>query len=102
MGVEQNFFHELDRTIEIYENLVGHVAGRTRAMIARYGAIEALSRLMVSGDLQQGFRVLRDKNMLAESFESLVIKFRNQFKPAIVKAAQWRLDNPHDLLGSRN
>lgn len=96
--MEESFGQELDRTIEIYESLIGHVAGRTRAMIARYGAVEALSRLMVSGDLQQGFKVLRDQNMLEESFESLVIKFGIQFKPAIVIAAQWRLDNPHDLL----
>jgi hypothetical protein len=96
--VEGNFTQELERTILLYEDLIGHVAGRTRPMIARYGAIEALSRLMVSADLQQGFKVLRDQNLLAKSFESLVVRFEHLFKEAIVQAAQWRLDHPYDLL----
>lgn len=95
---EENFTQELERTILLYEDLIGHVAGRTRPMIARYGAIEALSRLMVSGDLQQGFKVLRDQNLLEHSFESLVVRFGHLFKKGIVHAAQWRLDHPHNLL----
>jgi hypothetical protein len=44
-------------------------------MMEQHGEIEALSRLVVSADLQQGFKVLRDRNQLDKTFESLVDRF---------------------------
>ncbi len=41
----QEFLTELNRVIDIYENIIGHFAGRTRQMIDRQGPIMALSRL---------------------------------------------------------
>ena len=67
-------------------------------MIANYGEVEALSRLMVSADLQQGFKVLRDLNQLDKTFEALVVRFQHLFKPDVVQAAQWRLAHPYELL----
>jgi hypothetical protein len=92
------FAHELTRTINLYEELIGHTAVRTHQMIERHGATEALSRLMISGDLQRGFKVLRDRNLLDESFEALVIRFQELFAKKVVEAATWRLAHPHDLL----
>lgn len=96
--VDPVFKAEVERAISLYEREIGHAATRTRPMIERYGEIEALSRLMVSADLQQGFKVLRDRGQLDKTFEAVVIKFKHLFNPDIVQAAQWRLDHPFDLL----
>ena len=89
---------EVVKVIKIYEEVIGHPATRTWPMIEKYGVIEALSRLMISPDLQTGFKALRDINQLDKTFETLVVRFKHLFKPNIVEAAQWRLDNPYELL----
>lgn len=95
---DPEFMREVECTVELYEKTIGHAAARTRQMIDRYGEVEALSRLMVSADLQQGFKVLRDSNQLDESFEAVVVRFQHLFRSDAVKAAQWRLDHPYELL----
>jgi len=95
---EASFRKEVEHTIKLYEKEIGHVATRTWPMIDRYGEVEALSRLMVSADLQQGFKVLRDRNQLNNTFEALVVRFKHLFKPDVVQAAQWRLDHASELL----
>jgi hypothetical protein len=92
------FRDEVQQTIELYESIIGHVAARTRQMIEQHGEIEALSQLVVSADLQQGFKVLRDSNQLPKSFEALVVRFRHLFETNAVEAAEWRMDNPYALL----
>lgn len=67
-------------------------------MISELGEVEALSRLMISPDLQQGFKVLRDKKQLDKTFEAVVVRYKQFFQPEVIEAAQWRLDNPHSLL----
>lgn len=89
---------KIEETIALYESSTGYPATRTRQMIDRYGHLEALSRLMISPDLQQGFQVLRDKDQLQDSFESLVVANSDQFSKHAVSAAQWRLDHPYELL----
>ncbi len=96
--VEESFRVEVERTIKLYEREIGHVATRTWPMIEKYGEVEALSRLMVSADLQQGFKVLRDHNQLDNTFEALVVRFQYLFKPNVVQAAQWRLSHAYELL----
>ncbi len=92
------FKEEVEQVIKRYEREIGHAATRTRRMIGRWGEIEALSRLMVSADLQQGFKVLRDRDQLDKTFEALVIRFQHLFEPDAVQAAQWRLAHPYELL----
>lgn len=89
---------EIESVISVYEHLIGHLAQRTRSMIARDGAVAALSKLAVSPDLQSGFKVLRDEKLLDHSFEALIVKHRNLFSAGVVSAAQWRLDNANNLL----
>jgi hypothetical protein len=45
---------------------------------------------MVSPDLQQGFKVLRDSGQLDQTFEAVVVHFRDFFRDNVVQAAQWR------------
>ncbi len=96
--VEKAFLDDVEKAIVLYEATIGYAANRTHQMIAKYGVIEALSRLMVSPDLQQGFKVLRDSNQLDKTFESIVVKFEHLFGSDVVEAAQWRLAHPYDLL----
>lgn len=95
---ETDFVGEVERVICVYEREIGHSASRTRQMIDRLEEVEALSRLMISGDLQQGFKVLRDRKLLHQTFEALVVRFSHLFRHDVVQAAQWRLDHPYDLL----
>lgn len=95
---EAAFRAAVAHAVELYEQVIRHAAQRTRNMIESLGEVEALSRLMVSADLQQGFRALRDSGQLQETFEAVVVRFPDSFRAGIVQAAQWRLDNPHNLL----
>ena len=92
------FITEVNEAIALYEKLIASVASRTRQMIDRYGAVGALSRLVISADLQSGFKVLRDQDNLDDTFEAIVVRHSGLFPNESVEAAQWRLDNPHDLL----
>ena len=94
----ENFEHEVEEATRLYESTIQHAATRTRDMIERYGTVGALSRLMISADLQTGFKVLRDAGQLDRTFEALVVRYRDRFGPDAVEAAQWRLDHPYELI----
>jgi hypothetical protein len=95
---EAAFQAAVAHAVKLYERASRHGASRTRTMIETYGEVEALSRLMVSPDLQQGFKVLRDSGQLDQTFEAVVVRFRQLFRDEVVQAAQWRLDNPDSLM----
>lgn len=95
---EAAFADEVEKTIVLYEREIGRHATRTRNMITERGETDALSSLMVSPDLQQGFKVLRDHQQLCKTFEALVVRFSSEFSREVVEAAQWRLDHADDLL----
>src|SRR4051812_1194606 len=95
---EAAFRAAVANAIALYERVIRHAATRTRQMIEVHGEVEALSRLMISPDLQQGFKALRDSDQLKQTFEAVVVRFRHFFRDEAVQAAQWRLDNPHNLL----
>jgi hypothetical protein len=92
------FRAEVARVIDLYEQEIHHSATRTRQMIEAQGEVEALARLMVTPDLQQGFKVLRDRNRLDLTFEAVVVRFRHLLPAHVAEAAQWRLDHARDLL----
>jgi len=93
-----DFDSVVETAIKLYEEKIGQFATRTWQMIERYGKIEALSRLVVSADLQSGFKVLRDNGLLEYTFEAIVVKYKDKFKPNIVEAAQWRIQEANRLL----
>ena len=86
------------KAIEVYETAIGSYASRTRQMIEKEGSINALSKLMLSPDLQQGFKVLRDQNKLDQTFETIVVNFSTMFESDAVEMAEWRLKNAKKLL----
>ncbi len=94
---EASLREDVDQVLELYEQLIGVPASRTWPMIDKYGYVGALSRLVVSADLQKGFKVLRDGNRLDETFEAVIRRHQALFTPEVLQAAQWRLDHPHHL-----
>ena len=92
------FLADVNTTIDIYEHAIGGAAARTRQMIESYGACAALAKLVQNPDLQQGFKVLRDKGELDKTFEAIIVNHAHLFSDDIVAAAQWRLDNAYNLL----
>jgi hypothetical protein len=57
-------------------------------MIYDRGTIQALSRLMINPDLQQGFEILRDNKQLDKIFEAVVVRHKHLFDDPVVEAAQ--------------
>ena len=89
---------DVEEVIAVYEQKTGVPASRTWRLVQRHGHVEALSRLVCSADLQQGFKVLRDSGLLNKTFEALVVYHRDLFRGSVVEAAEWRLKHPDDLL----
>ena len=89
---------DVDEVITVYEQKTGVPASRTWPMIQQYGHVEALSKLVCSADLQQGFKVLRDSDALDMTFEALIVRYRDLFRDSVVEAAEWRLKHPDSLL----
>jgi hypothetical protein len=92
-----NFEKDVKDTIAIYKKAVGGFASNTERILDSIDKVNSLSKLMQSGDIQKGFRVLRDNGQLDRTFEALVIKYKQLFKQDIIGAAQWRLDNAWEL-----
>ena len=95
---KQALILEIEKAIDVYEDAISAFAARTRQMIEREGAINALSKLAISADLQQGFKVMRDLGQLDQTFESIIVRYPHLFSNNVVEAAQWRLDNADQLL----
>ena len=95
---QEALIQDIEVVVAVYEQQIGVPAARTRQMIERYGAIDALSKLAVSADLQSGFRVLRDRGQLEMTFEAVIVRHASLFREDVVAAAKWRLENAH-LLG---
>ena len=88
----------VNHVVEVYEDISGEYASRTRQMLDRHDYINALTRIVESPDLQSGFRALRDRGQLDLTFEAVVVQYANEFSQQTVQAAQWRLDNADNLL----
>ena len=60
-------------------------------MRGRYGTVEAISRLVVSGDVQSGFTKLKKLGLLDYTIEAAVIKFPGEFTKQAQECATFRL-----------
>ncbi len=80
-----------------YEKLIGAPATRTRQMIERYGAVDALSRMAINSEIQSGFKKLRDSNQLHLTFEAVILRHSDLFSESALKAAEFKLKNSKDM-----
>lgn len=60
-------------------------------MRKRHLTVNAISRLVISSDIQSGFKRLAALNLKEWTIEAAVVKFPHEFSPEVVQAAQWRL-----------
>ncbi len=60
-------------------------------MRQRHGTIDAVSRLVTSGDIQSGFRRLVELGLVNWTVEMAVTKFPDEFSRPVREAAEWRL-----------
>jgi len=60
-------------------------------MRRQYGTVDAIERLVQSGDLQSGFKRLKQLDLLDWTIESAVIKFPTEFSRNARQCAEWRL-----------
>ncbi|MCY4034921.1 MAG: hypothetical protein OXF29_04625 [Hyphomicrobiales bacterium] len=56
------------------------------------GTVEAIRKLVVSGEIQFGFRRLEECGLLKWSLEAAVLKFPEEFTLREQEAARWRLE----------
>ena len=60
-------------------------------MRQRYGTVEAISRLVISGDVQSGFSKLYKLGLLDHTIEAAVLKFPSEFSEQAQECAAFRL-----------
>lgn len=57
----------------------------------RYQTVGAISRLVVSGDIQSGFKRMQELGLLQWTIEEAVRQFPDEFPKQVRDAAEWRL-----------
>jgi hypothetical protein len=65
-------------------------------MRARHGTVEAITRLVQSGEIQSGFKRLNELGLLEWSIESAIIKFPHRFSANARECAEFRLRLVYD------
>lgn len=69
----------------------GYCPTTFEGMRRSHGTVEAISRLMVSGDIQSGFKRMCELGLREYSMENVVLMFPENFKKPVREAAAWRL-----------
>ena len=72
-------------------------ASRTRPMIPKYGAIEAVAKIVRRGPDAIGFSLLLKLGLAQYTFESLVMKYKELFDSEIVTLAEKSMTEYFDL-----
>jgi len=57
----------------------------------QFGTIDAIERLVQSGEMQSGFKRLKQLGLLDWTIEAAVIKFAAEFSSNARQCAEWRL-----------
>jgi hypothetical protein len=57
----------------------------------QHGTIDAIERLVQSGDMQSGFKRLKQLDLIDWTIEAAVIKFAAEFSHNARQCAEWRL-----------
>ena len=70
------------------------------AMRHRHGTVDAITKLVESGDIQSGFKRLKKLGILEWSIEAVIVKFPKRFTSRALECAEFRLrlvDTPKAL-----
>ena len=80
----------IDKTIELAKER-GYNPTVFRGMRAQHGTVQAIEKLVQSGDVQSGFRRLKQLGLLEWTIEAAVTKFPTEFTRNARQCAEWRL-----------
>jgi hypothetical protein len=80
----------IDKTIELAKGR-GYNPTIFIGMRNQYGTVDAIERLVQSGDIQSGFKRLKQLKLLEWTIESAVTKFPTEFSRNAKQCAEWRL-----------
>ena len=84
----------IDQTIEL-ARARGYIPTIFISMRRQYGTLEAIERLVQTGDIQSGFKRLARLGLADWTIEGAVIKFGNEFSRNARECAEWRLKRLH-------
>ena len=70
----------------------GYIPTKFMRMRTEYGTIGAMKKLVIAGEIQSGFRRLKEIGLLDWSIEAAVLKFPDEFTEEEQDAARWRLE----------
>jgi hypothetical protein len=62
-----------------------------QGMRHQHGTLQAIEKLVQSGDIQSGFKRLKELGLLEWSIESAVVRFPSEFSRNARECSQWRL-----------
>mgnify|MGYP003499307761 FL=1 len=93
----EDLIYDVENTIKLYEKCNCRIANVTRDMLDRLGYQKALAKLVVSADIQKGFKCLIEHGYINNTFEALIVKYANLFSKSEVDAAKFRLENYKEL-----
>jgi hypothetical protein len=80
----------IDKSIELAKER-GYNPAIFIGMRRQYGTVDAIERLVQSGDLQSGFKRLNQLDLLDWTIESAVTRFPTEFSRNARQCAEWRL-----------
>ena len=90
---------DIAKVLAVYETLAGPYALKAKNIIDTQDPINALVNLVVTPELENGFKILREQQVLREaSFEKLVIKYAVLFPEEAIAIAKMRLDDPYEQI----
>lgn len=86
----------VDESIQLAKN-AGYNPTVFIGMRARHKTLEAMERIVKSGDIQSGFKRLKELGLADEwSVEAGILKFASEFSRDAVECARWRLKQIED------
>lgn len=95
MGVPRTATPALEAFIDEMLKLArarGYVPTIFIGMRRQYGTVDAIERLVETGDIQSGFKRLRQLNLLDWTIEAAVLRFPDEFTRNARQCSEWRLN----------
>jgi hypothetical protein len=80
----------IDKTIELAKAR-GYIPTIFIGMRRQHGTIEAIERLVQTGDIQSGFKRLAQLGLVDWTLEAAVTRFSDEFSRHANECAEWRL-----------
>ena|ERR1700690_76743 len=81
----------IDESIGVAVNR-GYTPTIFQRMRRDHGTLEAMERLVKSGDIQSGFKRLKQLDLLQWTIEGAILRFPDEFSRDARECARWRIE----------